>query len=83
MALAPPSQLLDEITDFLASGPPPQEIIDFKPSDVLRDRSLELLQRNREGNLSEAERAEMADFIKMDHFMTILKAKARLRLSQS
>jgi hypothetical protein len=83
MAVAPPSQLLDEITDFLASSPPPQAIIDFKPSDVLRDRSLELLQRNREGSLSEAERAEMADFIKMDHFMTILKAKARLRLSQS
>ena len=83
MAVAPPLQLLDEITDFLASSPPPQEIIDFTPSEALRNRSLELLQRNRERTLSEAERAEMADFIRMDHFMTILKAKARLRLGKS
>lgn len=83
MELAPPSQLIDEITDFLATSPDAQAILNFKPSAALAERSLELLRRNREATLSENERTELNAFITMDHFMTILKAKARLKLKQS
>jgi hypothetical protein len=72
--------MLDEITDFLASSPAPHEIVAFKPSEALERRALDLLQRNRENHLTTEERAEMEEFMRMDHFMTLLKAKARLKL---
>ena len=73
--------LLDEITDFLASSPAPQAIIDFQPSKALTHRALELLQANRENRLTPEDRAEMDEFMRMEHFMTLLKAKARLKLA--
>jgi hypothetical protein len=79
VAVAQPTMLLDEITDFLASSPTSQEIIAFKPPEALERRALDLLQRNREDRLTAGERAEMEEFMRMDHFMTLLKAKARLR----
>ncbi len=81
MTIAQPAMLLDEITDFLASSPAPQEIIDYRPSEPLERRALDLLQRNRENRLTLEERAEMEEFMRMDHFMTLLKAKARLKLA--
>jgi hypothetical protein len=81
MTITQPTMLLEEITDFLASSPSAQEIINFKPSEVLEHRALELLQRNRENRLTPEERAEMQEFMRMDHFMTLLKAKARLKLA--
>ncbi len=80
MTIAQPAMLLDEITDFLASSPAPQEIIDYRPSETLERRALDLLQRNRENRLTLEERAEMEEFMRMDHFMTLLKAKALLRI---
>jgi hypothetical protein len=81
MTVAQPTLLLDEITDFLASSPTPQEIVAFRPSETLERRALDLLQRNREHRLTGEERAEMEEFMRMDHFMTLLKAKARLKLA--
>jgi hypothetical protein len=81
MTITQPTMLLEEITDFLVSSPSAQEIINFKPSEVLEHRALELLQRNRENRLTPEERAEMQEFMRMDHFMTLLKAKARLKLA--
>jgi hypothetical protein len=81
MTAAQPTMLLDEITDFLASSPAPQEIIDFRPSETLERRALDLLQHNRETRLTTEERAEMEEFMRMDDFMTLLEAKARLKLA--
>ena len=45
----------------------------------LEARALELLERKREGNLSDDEEFEMMDFIRADDMMTLLKAKTRLK----
>jgi hypothetical protein len=81
MDATPAGLLLDEITDFLAASPTPEDIIRFKPSETLERRALELLTRNRESGLTPEERVEMDEFRKMEHFMTLLKAKARLKLA--
>ncbi|MBL8154349.1 MAG: hypothetical protein JNM70_09210 [Anaerolineae bacterium] len=73
------SSLLDEITDFLAVAPTADEIIAFKPSPVLDQRLHDLLDKNSADLLSPYERAELDEFLRMNHFLTILKAKARLR----
>jgi hypothetical protein len=66
-----------EVIEFLASGPRPAEIIGFRPSAGHVKRSAELLQKNREGQLTEAEEAELDDMDHINHLMTLLKAEAR------
>lgn len=48
---------------------------------MLERRALELLQRNRENRLTAEEHVEMQEFMRMDHFMTLLKTKVRLKLA--
>jgi hypothetical protein len=78
MAAALPSMVVDEITDFLATSPQPEQIIRFRLSESIERRAVDLLERNRQNELTADEQIEMDDFIRMDHFMTILKAKTRL-----
>jgi hypothetical protein len=81
MAIAPDHTLFDEITDFLASAPAAEQIIAFKLSSEIEKRALDLLELNRQNHLTPDERDEMNAFVQMDHFMTVLKAKARLKLA--
>ena len=80
MALPPQYALFDEILDFLASAPSQVEIVAFRPSDTLQARASQLLEKNRSGNLSSEERIELDEFQRMNHFMSMLKAKARAKL---
>lgn len=70
------SELASEIIRFLASGPQAREIISFRPSEAGADRARELLRRNRDGSLTPAEKAEMDEMALLDHFMTLIKARA-------
>lgn len=81
MAIAPPLTMFNEILDFLASTPTPEDIIAFKPSDTLSQRALYLLERNREDELTSEERIEMDEFMRMNHFMNMLKIRSRLKLA--
>jgi hypothetical protein len=54
-------------------------IIAFRPSEELQQRTLDLRAKNRENRLTADERAEMEEYMRMDHCMTLLKAKARRR----
>ncbi|MBI5667266.1 MAG: hypothetical protein HZC41_04595 [Chloroflexi bacterium] len=73
----------DEIYDFLTSQPTPQQIIAFRPSEESQERMSYLLEANRNGTLTEAETAELDEYMNIEHFMRMLKAKARQRLMQS
>ncbi|MBK8030901.1 MAG: hypothetical protein IPK17_15690 [Chloroflexi bacterium] len=74
--------LLDEILDFLTSAPTLEDIIAFKPSDALQARASELLEKNRQGKLGGEEDNELDEFARMDDFMSMLKARARKKLSR-
>jgi hypothetical protein len=82
MAIAQPTILFDEILDFLASTPTPQQIIAFKPSDTLQERLDDLLERNRQETLMPDEREELNEFLRMNHFMNMLVIRARQKLSE-
>lgn len=83
MALAQPDTLFSEIIDFLASTPTPEDIIAFKPSGRLEQRLSDLLERNRQDTLTAEGRAELDEFLRMNHFMNMLKIRAREKLSQA
>lgn len=73
--------LHSEVIEFLASGPDPQTIIDFRPSSEAQARVIELLHKNQAGTLSSDEQAELDQYENLDYLMTLVKAQARRRQS--
>jgi hypothetical protein len=82
MATTPFTILFDDILDFLASTPTPEQIIHFEPSETLKQRFSYLMDQNRHDRLSADERAEMDEFLRMNHFMNMLKLRARQKLDE-
>jgi hypothetical protein len=70
-----------EVLEFLVSSPTPEEIIAFRPSEATQQRAYELLTANREDRLTLEERAEIEEFARTNHFMSMLKIQARKKLA--
>ena len=83
MAVAQPEALFAEVIDFLASTPTPEQIVAFKPSDQLEQRLSYLLEQNRQDVLTAEERNELDEFLRMNHFMNMLKIRARQKLAEA
>jgi len=73
--------LQPEVAEFLASSPTVQELVCFRPSETVANRVNELLKRNRQGLLTDVEQAELDQYETIDYLMSLVKAKARLRLT--
>jgi hypothetical protein len=80
VAVVSPETLFEEISDYFASRMTPEEIIAFKPSEALDERLHDLLDKNGENTLTREEQTELDRFLQVNHLLTLLKAKARLRL---
>jgi hypothetical protein len=65
-----------EVLSFLMRQPMPQDILSFKVSDVAQGRLKLLLDRNREGGLSEDESLELDGYEQLDQLMQMLKIRA-------
>ncbi|GAB5494295.1 MAG: hypothetical protein Phog2KO_45100 [Phototrophicaceae bacterium] len=83
MQKTPTRTVFSEITDFLATNPAPEEIINYNLPEEHNSRAIELLEKNGEGNLSTTEYDEMMDFVRVDQMLTLLKAKMRLKLKKA
>lgn len=66
---------LEEIADFLASSPAPEEVLRFRPSPQARERAEELLEKLKDGCLSAEERTELDQFEQAERFMRLVKAR--------
>lgn len=75
--------VFDVITDFLATEPSPQEIIDFYMPDDLQARLDELLDKNGEGEITFSEREELQEFLNADQMFSMLKTKMKLKLKRA
>lgn len=65
-----------DVYDFLANLPTPKEIIALRPASSLQNRVQELLQKNREGQLSPEEELEWQQYEYLEHLVRIAKARA-------
>ncbi len=72
-----PALAFTEMVDFLSSHPTTGQILAFKISARAQSRLAELLDKNREAGLSEAENAELDWYEYVNEIMTRLKAQAR------
>lgn len=68
---------MEEIADFLASGPSPDELLGFRPSPQTQARAEELLGKLKEGCLSVEERGELDRFEQVERLMRFVKARIR------
>jgi hypothetical protein len=76
----PEHTVFDAITDFLASGPTPEQLLAYHLSDELQARVDALVEKNGEGQLTFDEQQELYDFIRADQMIALLKTKTKLRL---
>lgn len=75
-----PVPTYDEVLEFLLSSPTPEEILAFDPSPEAQARVRALLDANRDP-LTPQEQAELEEFSRLEHFVRMLKIKAREKLS--
>lgn len=82
MVVASGNPLFDEILEFLDSTPTPEQIIAFKPSQLLDQRLHYLLDQNSHDRIMSEERNELDEFLRVDHFITMLKIRAHDKLAE-
>jgi hypothetical protein len=58
-----------------------QAILSLRFSPAAISRMNELAERNRQGTLSEADRAALEKYLRVGHFLNVVQAKARVCLS--
>jgi hypothetical protein len=71
-----------EVLDFLMTRPTPQEIAKFKVLPVVQERLRSLLDKNREGTLTDTEVAELDVYEQVDHLMIVMKTRAIASVKQ-
>jgi hypothetical protein len=71
----------EEIVEFIAAGTNPQSVVDFQPSAEVRGRIADLLERERCGQASAEEKAELDHVAMLEHLMRLAKVRAREHLA--
>lgn len=69
--------IYNEFIDFLAGGFSPQQIVDYKPSEKLQKEAFKLIQKEKQGNLTQEEQFQLTHFLQLEHIIRMAKARAR------
>jgi hypothetical protein len=69
-------KISDEILDFLVEQIPAQSLADFKASDAARQRVWTLIAKEKDTGLMPEEKAELDDYLRLEHLIVLAKAKA-------
>jgi hypothetical protein len=70
----------DEIVNFLTSQPPVEEIVAFDLTSAGKLRVRKLVEKDRNGTITNSEQAELNEFMRVEGFLRKLKARAQRRL---
>lgn len=70
----------EEFVDFMIAKMPPQEILNFRPSEGAKAHVHELIARQKSESLGPDDAAELNHFLEIEHVMRLAKARARQRL---
>jgi hypothetical protein len=73
-AIAHPA-VYEELLDLLAESADADRVLAFRLSPEKQTRLDDLLERNREGVLTDEESAELSDFERFEHVVRLLKAR--------
>ena len=73
-------RLYEEIANFIAKTAAPEKLAAFRPSKTASLRVERLVEKRKEGRITQAEDAELEHCLKIEHMMRMAKARARQRL---
>ena len=73
------SHVYEEIVDFITARIAPEDMANWTPSEEARAEVWRLLQAEKDGALSDAERAELNHYLELEHLMRLARAKANQR----
>ncbi len=54
----------------------PKSLINFQLSEVIKERVADLILREKTGNLSTDEKAELDNYLRLEHLLRLAKARA-------
>jgi hypothetical protein len=72
-----PTRFTREIALFLATGPSPDQMLSFHPSEQVRQRARELLEKQRQNRLTADEEWELNQFEHAEMLLQLVKATIR------
>lgn len=72
----------DEIVEFIARGSTPDSVVRFEPSRSAKDYVAGLIHKEKTTGLTPEESSELDHFLKLEHLMRLVKARARTLCSQ-
>lgn len=81
MATAEPLPIYDELLDLFVGVADEDRLLRFRLPADKQARLDDLLQKNREGTLTEQQRGELEEFEQLEQLGRMLKARARQRRS--
>jgi hypothetical protein len=67
----------EELVDFIADGIGLERIIAFHPSETVKTRLADLIEREKSSSLSREETSELDHYLQLEHLMRLVKARAR------
>lgn len=71
-----PNETYQYILEFLVSQPSAAEVLHFGATPTMQARVTELLEQNRTGTLTVVESKELDEYVRINHLITMLKARA-------
>jgi hypothetical protein len=71
-----------EIIEFIAAGTTTESVASFRPSPEAQQRVEELIEREKDSDLSPEEKSELDHYIELEHILRMAKARARQLLAR-
>lgn len=78
-AVESPIHFWEEIADLVASRPSLQQLLEYRPSDGIQRRALQLISKLKSAGLSAEEQRELDQYEQGELFIRLVKAQARHR----
>lgn len=69
-----------DVLEFLAALPPPEEILNLRPSARMAARVTEMLEKSRRGEMTPLDEADWERYEYLEHLVRMAKAAAQLKL---
>ncbi len=76
-----PNEIYQYILQFLISNPSAEEVLAFGPTPSMQTRIDLLMEKNRNGSLTPLEERELDEYVRINHLVTMIKARALPYLS--
>jgi hypothetical protein len=71
-----PNEVYQYVLEFLISQPSPEQVMQLGPTPAMQARVDQLLERNRLGTITTTESQELDEYERINHLITVLKARA-------